>query len=190
MNMKYYGMIALVMAFIMNANAQTLYNGSFEEQGESEDTAAGWGRWGEWINRHNDWEPTRDGACLIAYHHWQITEPENSGIYQDVYGAQPDVRYTFKVYAMTDAPQEEGEAAPETIEIRLESTVDGQQKTVASKKYRFKDISTTADGRWSPLRISGTPINDKLRVLIIVEPGKGEKRGGTVKFDDAELVGS
>ena len=43
--------------------APELINGSFEEGGTPSDTAVGWTRWGEWINRETDWKPVRTGQA-------------------------------------------------------------------------------------------------------------------------------
>ena len=72
-----------------------------------------------------------------------------------------------------------------TIELRLESTVDGQQKLVASKFYKVAELP--AD-QWQKLTVTGMPLNDTLRVLVVVTPSpQNGSRGGAVRFDDAFL---
>lgn len=177
-----------VVSLAFQAGAQTLQNPSFEQEGDASDRASSWGRWGEWMNRETAWTPVRDGECLIGYHHWEIADSNSSGFYQDVDNASPDKEYNFKIYAMRDDPYGADECAPSSVELRLESTVDGRQVTVGSKMYEFKDIDTTLSGSWSPLRVSGKPRNNTLRVVVIVDPCVEGKRGGTLKFDDASLI--
>ncbi len=173
--------VALMMWAAVSARAQ-MVNPSFEDEGEQGDLAAGWLRWGDWMNREAAWTPVKDGSCIIGYHHWQIEKTDNSGLYQDmkVTAGQP---YTFTVYANADKPADAKTA--ENVELRLETTVNDQQSTVASKTYNLSDLATGSD--WSKLQVSGTAPNDTLRVLIIVTPAKEGPRGGAVKFDDASL---
>ncbi len=180
--------IATALTLVLQAGAQTLQNPSFEQEGVGMDQAESWERWGNWINRETEWTPVRDGNCLIGYHHWKIESSDSSGLYQDIQNAEPNKEYTFKVYAMRDDPYNADECSPASIEVRLESTVNGQQVTVGKKTYEYNDISTTLSGTWTPLRVSGTPREDTLRVVLIIEPCKEGKRGGTLKFDDAALI--
>jgi hypothetical protein len=176
--------VAAVLALsVISASAQTLVNPSFETEGPQGDLAAGWSRWGDWMNRETGWTPVKDGVCLIGYHHWQIEKSENSGLYQDVL-VESGKSYTFSVFANGDQATDSSKN-PETVELRLESTVGGVQSTVASKTYSFKDLASGTE--WSLLRVSGTAPNTTLRVLVIVNPAKEGPRGGAVKFDQATL---
>ncbi|MDD2237932.1 MAG: carbohydrate binding domain-containing protein [Kiritimatiellae bacterium] len=181
-------LIGSVLSLVIQAGAQTLQNPSFEQEGVGADQAESWERWGDWINRETEWTPVRDGSCMIGYHHWKIENSNSSGLYQDIENVTPGKEYTFKVYAMRDDPYNADECPPSSIELRLESTVDGQQVTVGSKVYKFNDISTTLSGTWTPLRVSAKPRNSTLRPVIIVEPCIEGKRGGTLKLDDAALI--
>jgi hypothetical protein len=174
--------IALFMMAAVSARAQ-LVNASFETAGEQEDLAQGWSRWGDWMNRESVWTPVRDGTCLIGYHHWQIEKSDNSGLYQDT-KVTAGQNYTFSIYANADVSADSKNA--ETVELRLESTVDGKQSTLASKMYNLADIATGTD--WSKLQISAVAPNDSLRVLVIVNPSKEGPRGGALKFDASELT--
>ena len=84
-----------------------LRNGSFEMVENAEnasDRAQSWNRWGQWFNRQDNWQPKKDGECMLAYHHWKIESNDNSGVYQDVTGLSPGERVTFTVYALGDKP--------------------------------------------------------------------------------------
>lgn len=178
-------MIMVVFAtMVAMSHAQTLKNASFEEAGTDMDLAAHWGRWGAWINRETDWTPVRNGTCIMGYHHWELENADNSGFYQDVEDIKAGRDYTFRVYANLD-PAKDGAANPTEIELRLESSLDGQQVTVNSEHYNLEDVATGE--AWSPLTVSGHAANDTLRVLVIVYPSQGGPRGGAIKFDDASL---
>jgi hypothetical protein len=167
----------------VSAQAQ-LVNSSFENKGPQDDQAEGWLRWGDWMNRETTWTPVKDGTCLIGYHHWQIEKSDNSGLYQDmkVIAGQ---NYTFSIYANADKSTDSSKNA-ETVELRIESTVNGTQATVASKIYNLSDIASGTD--WSKLQISAVAPNENLRALIVVSPSKEGPRGGSLKFDAAELA--
>ena len=187
--MKRFALLSLVAALFctLQAGAQTLYNASFEQEGESADLASSWSRWGDWVNRETGWTPVHDGSCLIGYHHWEISGEGTSGLYQDLSNADPAKQYTFKIYAMRDDPTEPDQCGPSYAEVRLESTVDGKQIVVASQRCEIGDISTTLSGSWTALTVTGKPINNTLRVLVIAEACREGKRGGSLKFDDASL---
>jgi hypothetical protein len=161
-----------------------LVNPSFEEPGDATDRAAGWGRWGDWFNREEGWTPVHSGHCILGYHHWQISNPNPSTVYQNITGAIRGTLYTFGVYLSVDKAKEPAKNAL-TVEMRLESTVGGRQKIVASKLYQMADFP--ADD-WQKLIVTGAPTNDTLRVLIIVTPSPVDgTRGGALRFDDAFL---
>jgi hypothetical protein len=161
-----------------------LVNPSFEDRGESADRAAGWERWGHWFNREEGWTPVRTGHCILGYHHWEIPDPSDSGVFQDVHGAVKGTAYTFGIYANLDKAKDTNQDA-QTIEMRLESTVDGKQQTLASKVYKVADMKPD---EWEKLAVTGAPTNDTLRVLVIVTPGAVDGlRGGAIRFDDAFL---
>lgn len=174
--------VGLLMMAAVAAQAQ-MVNSSFENAGQADDQAEGWLRWGDWMNRESGWTPVKDGVCIIGYHHWQIEKGDNSGLYQDM-KVEAGKNYTFSIYANADVSADSKNA--ESVELRLESTVNGTQATVSSKTYNLSDLATGAD--WSKLQVSGVAPNDSLRVLVIVNPSKESPRGGAVKFDAAELV--
>lgn len=174
--------VALWMMAAVSAQAQ-LANPSFENEGASSDMAESWSRWGDWMNRETGWTPVKDGACIIGYHHWQIEKSDNSGLYQDV-KVTAGQKYTFSIFANSDNSADSKNAA--SVELRLESTVNGEQSTLASKVYNLSDIASGTD--WSKLEVSAVAANDSLRVLVIVNPSKESPRGGALKFDAAELT--
>lgn len=174
--------IGLLMMAAVSVQAQ-LVNPSFENKGPQDDQAEGWLRWGDWMNRESGWTPVKDGGCIIGYHHWQIEKPDNSGLYQDM-KVEAGKNYTFSIYANSDKPTDASKNA-ESVELRIESTVNGTQATVASKTYSLADIASGTD--WSKLEISAVAPNDTLRVLIVVNPSKEGPRGGALKFDAASL---
>jgi len=175
-----------LMTSIMAVSGQTLVNPSFEDPADASDIAKGWNRWGDWINRETGWTPVKDGACIIGYHHWQIEKSDNSGLWQEV-KVTPGKKYAFSIYANDDRSGKDSKDA-ESVELRLETTVNGQQSTVASKVYKVTDLATGGD--WSQLKVEATAPNDTLRVLVVVQPDKNGPRGGAVKFDQAELKSS
>jgi hypothetical protein len=105
-------------------------------------------------------------------------------VYQDVTGAVKGTRYTFGIYASADKAKDASKNAV-GIELRLESTVDGHQVTIASKLYKVAELPPDA---WQKLTVTGASTNDALRVLVIVTPSpENGTRGGALRFDDAFL---
>lgn len=181
--------LAVIAAILVGAMhpawSGALVNGSFEQEGETPDRAAGWARWGDWLNRETSWRPTRSGKCLLAYHHGRIRKSDSSGLWQDVREVPRGAPVTFSVYASADQA-ENGKEDFAAVELRLETTLYGEQSTVASHKWSREAIET--NGRWSRLAVHGVAPTELLRVLIIVYPGAGgTTRGGAVKFDEARL---
>ena len=178
------GIVSAKVVVLEDVVLPRLTNPAFEDPGDATDRAAGWGRWGQWMNREEGWTPVHSGHCLLGYHHWEITDANESGIYQDVEHAVKGVRYTFGIYANLDKAKNPTRDAL-TIELRLESIIDGQQQIVVSKLYKVADF---APDRWEKLAVSGAPVNDSLRVLVIVKPSpQNGTRGGAIRFDDAFL---
>ena len=178
------GVLSAKVAVVEDIALPKLINPSFEEQGEATDRAAGWGRWGDWFNREEGWTPVRSGHCILGYHHWEIPSARDSGVYQDVAGVTRGALYTFGIYVSVDKAKNPSKDAV-SIELRLESTADGSQQTVASKLYKVADLP--ADN-WQKLTVSGSANGDTLRVLVIVTPSPADgTRGGALRFDDAFL---
>lgn len=174
---------ALVWTAAAAVQAQELQNGSFEDPETAAenpwgDLAAHWGRWGSWMNRETGWTPTRSGTCIIGYHHWEITDNDTSGLYQDVQGVAAGKLATFSVYAMKD----EGSNI-ESFELRLEPLNGGE--AVGSRIYSAGEIGTAS---WSKLSVDGKTVGDGVRVLVIIKPKQGGDRSGAVKIEDAELL--
>jgi len=176
------GIITLALALMAPAG-ELLKNPSFE-QSEQEvdnpygDLAAHWGRWGNWMNREEKWKPTHHGRCLIGYHHWQVEEGADSGIFQDVEDLPPASKCTFSVYASRDA-----RTNVESVELRLEPLKGG--KELASQTFKPDDIKANA---WTELSVTGENVTQGIRALVIVKPKSGKGREGALKFDDASLV--
>lgn len=160
-----------------------LKNPSFEEgepgaENVHGDLAYHWGRWGNWFNRELLWKPTRNGKCMMGYHHWRIEEESSSGIYQDIPDAPAGANGTFIVRAYQDKGTN-----LENVELRIEK--GGSGDTLASRVYPGKNLP---EGSWSKLSVSLTDCPEGgIRVLIIVTPSPEEPREGCLKFDDAEL---
>ncbi len=178
------GTVSAKVTITGDAAAPKLVNPSFEDPGDSADRAAGWGRWGQWFNREDSWSPVRTGRCILGYHHWQIPDAKDSGVFQDVQGAVKGTSYTFGIYVNLDKAKDASQDAL-NIELRLESVIDGQPKTLASKVYKVADLKPD---EWEQLTVAGAPENDTLRVLVIVTPSPVDgTRGGAIRFDDASL---
>ena len=173
------------------ANAKTsenlLVNGSFEiaSSDTSTDRARNWNHWGHWLNRESGWTPTREGDCLLGYHHWRIEQADSSGWYQDIKDLRPGVRYTFSVWSMRDVPAAD-KYGPQSVELRIEG-IDGEKTwQVASCTYKASDLA--ANGDWSLLHVTGTIPTATARVLIIVDPSRQLPRDAALKFDAASLT--
>lgn len=179
------GAVVLAMSVALiatQAQAQKLLNGSFEDPEQEMDNpygdlAAHWGRWGCWINRESAWKPVRDGKCLIGYHHWEIEEASESGIYQDIEGAPSDAECTFTIEAYKDS----GSNA-ESVELRIEKA--GGYETLASKIFPLSELKGNG---WQKLSVTGRTGAEGVRVLVVVKPASDGERKGALKFDDAAL---
>jgi hypothetical protein len=183
--MRFLGLSAAALWSTAMVAAAGLRNGSFEEQGEAPDRAAAWSRWGDWFNRETSWKPTRTGKCLLAYHHWQIQKTDSSGVWQDIADVPRGAEAVFSVYATADKVGQ-GEQAFQAVELRMETTMYGEQSTIISRRWGRDAIET--DGCWSRLQVRSVLPTDHVRVLIIVYPAEGSApRGGAVKFDDARF---
>ena len=173
--------IALGWATGAAAAGVKLANKSFEDPDTEADNpygdlAAGWGRWGAWINRESEWKPTKQGKCMIGYHHWEIEDGNTSGIYQDLPGTPAGAEVTFSVYASRDK-----DTNAQWIEMRLEPFNGGE--TLASKIFPMEMVKKG----WDRLEVTGKSPAEGVRVLVIVKPAEGEDRRGCVKLDDADV---
>lgn len=178
-------MVLLVGALWVQGAENLLENASFEEEGSSPDRSAGWNWWGDWMNRECGWAPLRDGACMTGYHHWEIENAETSGLYQDL-KVEPGKMYTFSVWVNADLGDEDKDPA-QKVELRMETPLGDQQATIESQIYQVRYLAQGDE--WSRLRIQSVAPREDLRVLIIVHPaGKGARRTGALKFDEASLT--
>ncbi|MGH8048455.1 MAG: hypothetical protein ACREKL_14530 [Chthoniobacterales bacterium] len=165
--------------------APHLQNTSFETAGSSEVSADHWGTWGEGVARVTDWKPVKIGTAMMAYKHWETKSDDNSGMFQDALFIKAGSKYRFVVPVFLDKPDFGG--SPKSIELRLESTINGAQVTVASKTFDLAAASAALPySKWTPLEVIGTAPVDGLRVLIVVSPQQGQ-RGGSVKMDAVRL---
>ena len=164
-----------------SANAQQLKNSSFEESKDKKkphfEEAADWGRWGAYINRHDDWDTPHNGKCMLAYHHWQISDNETSGVYQDVEKAVAGATYEFSVYVFVDK-----DANVDNIELKIEKLWGNGP--VTAKKFYLGSIKV---GSWERLSVQGTPDEAGFRSTLVVAPAKDKARSGSIKFDDAKI---
>jgi hypothetical protein len=178
------GVASARVVVLDHSPAPQLVNSSFEDPGEAADRAAGWGRWGHWFDREDGWIPVHTGHCLLGYHHWEIPDSKDSGVFQDIKNAVKGTEYTFGIYVNLDKTRDARQDAI-SIELRLESTVDGRQQTLASKLCKVADLRPD---QWERLTVTGAPVNDTLRVLVIVTPSPRDgTRSGALRFDDAFL---
>jgi hypothetical protein len=176
-------LLGLLAPFAAGAGQNLLQNPSFEEKGEQNDLARYWNRWGQWINRETGWVPTHNGSCLLGYHHWQIEDSQNSGVWQDIAQVKAGQRFKFSACVMADKPDK---GAPfQKLELRLEATRDGRQVTIASVTYTADELP--AGNTWHEISVTGTTPENNLRVLIVLTPASQGPRGGAVKIDDAAL---
>lgn len=177
---------AMLALACMNSGAAQdevlLRNASFEDPKQQDnwfaDQAAHWERWGDWINRETSWQPTREGECLIGYHYWRVQGDTSSGLYQDIPNASRGVQYTFSIQVFKDPG-----ANMESIEVRLEPSGGGA--ALASRTYMVRSLKSK---EWAELSVSGRPLTDGIRVLVIVNPQRGRSRQGALKFDQAVLT--
>lgn len=180
--------ITLALAFwsspVLRAEAPlpALRNPSFEVAGEKPKEIPGWGVWGGGIDRVDQWKPTHSGEAMVGYKHWVIRDASDSGLFQDVDTASFGSKYEFSVWVYVDQTKDRAFGG---IELRLESTVDNRQVTVASNTMASPDIPS---GRWVKLSVRGTAPVSNLRVLVVFFPSVEEPRGGAVKIDDAQIT--
>jgi len=78
-------------------------------------------------------DPGSQRALHPGYHHWQVSDAKDSGIYQDVEYVVKGMTYTFGIYIKFGQAQKPSQNA-RTVELRLESIVEGQPQAVASKR--------------------------------------------------------
>ena len=162
-----------------------LVNASFEEGGTPPDTAVGWTRWGEWINRETDWKPVRTGKAVLGYHHWQIPSEADSGVWQEVKDVKAGQKVKFSIFLMVD-PVSGNQARAEYVELRLEYSKNGWQEVLAQKRVPLKNFP--ADEAWHPVEVEGEACADGIRVVVAIMPSLDEApRAGAVKFDDAKI---
>ena len=165
--------------------APELINGSFEEGGTTSDTAVGWTRWGEWINRETDWKPVRTGQAVLGYHHWQIPSEADSGVWQEVKGLKVGQKVKFSIFMMVDSVSG-NQARAEYVELRLEYSKNGWQEILAQKRVPLKDFPT--DEAWHAVEVEGVASTEELRVVLSITPSLDEiPKAGAVKFDDAKI---
>ncbi len=173
--------LALLIGASLAFGGDVVVNGSFEAP-ESQldnpfgDLAAGWGRWGNWVNRETDWKPTKKGGCLMGYHHWRIEEGDTSGFYQDILEVAEGSPVTFTVYVSRDK-----DTNAESVELRIEK-LNGEGQ-IASQIYPVQQIA----GGWDKLSVSGVSSGEGVRVVVVVKPRAEGERKGALKFDEAEV---
>ena len=111
------------------------------------DAAERWATWGD------GWRSDALGLQRgVAHGH--------AGAWQDV-SVAPGIRHRFAVEVQVDA------AASGQLGLRLEAPYDPPIHLAR----RTIDLATLPPGVWVPLQISGTAASDRLRTVILVEPG-------------------
>ncbi|OQA26919.1 MAG: hypothetical protein BWY59_01226 [Verrucomicrobia bacterium ADurb.Bin345] len=162
-------------------SAQLLKNASFETPLDPEnwgcDQPAHWIRWGNWMNRETAWAPTKNGECLIGFHHFRLKGPDNAGFYQDIRDAKQGALCTFTIHAWKDK-------GSNFDEVRLEMHSYHGGSVLTTAVYRASSIK---EDRWTPLTLTGRNPAEGLRVMVVVEPKPSGLRKGALKFDDAEF---
>lgn len=92
----------------------------------------------------------------------------------------------FSIYATSDAPTENDQDPSQSVELRIDTTIYGEQTTVVSQTWPVSAIET--DGRWSRLAIQTVAPGDHLRVLVLVHSLSNEEiQNETLKLDEARL---
>ena len=162
-----------------------LDNASFERAGDDARPGA-WPGWGPDLRRETGWTPTRESSAILAFHHWESTTTDNSGVWQDVAGLTPGERYRFSIAATSDAVPA-GRLPFAAIELRLEAEHEGMRLTLASRTYRHTDL--LASPAWNELAVEAAAPGDTVRALIVVTPAPGphDQRAGALKLDTARL---
>jgi hypothetical protein len=167
---------------VAGAEESLLKNGSFETPLDPDnwpcDMAASWIRWGSWMNREAFWAPTKDGECMMGFHHFRLRGPDNAGFYQDVKDAKAGGKYNFRIFAWQDKGSN-----VEEVELQFHSFHGGSM--VTSRLFRASSIK---EDQWTELGMSATIPSDGLRVMVVVQPKVSGLRKGAMKFDAATLV--
>lgn len=172
----------LLAGFAAAASAGTIRNPSFEEPADTNRAdcaqAADWETSGTWWRRETGWQPRHWGPCMMAYHHWRVTEPAPSGFHQDVSGIPPNTSVRFSIFVSSDA-----DANFQTLEIRIEP--QGGGAPLAAQVLTTKSLKDTD---WRQVSVATiTPPSGAIRVAVLVSPAAGHPRRGAIRFDDASL---
>ncbi len=167
------------------AGLSFLTNGSFEEGDADPDSPAGWFRWTDELRRETGWQPVREGACVLGYHHWEVGSDDSSGAWQDV-ATEPGTAVSWEVFANLD-PGKSGSNPPAAVELRLEGLrPDGSVLTLATRTWKASELAT-GDG-WSRLTLPGVAATGTTRALLAVYPAEEGPRDGALKLDAASLT--
>lgn len=153
------------------ATDSLLENGSFSSNGGS--LPAGWSGWGS-------------ASCNGSAVSWALGR--GAGIWQDVV-VEPGQRYIFAINARRGgAADDQLRSNSSSVELRLESSIAGEQVTVNSQSLKAANL--TAGTAWTRLSVSGTAASDKLRVLVVGSSSAdadADAGGGTVQWSNASL---
>ena len=164
----------------LDAGQNLLFNGSFESS-LSNGSAAGWATYGGNITRETGWSPVRDGSALLAYRHWEVSNTQPSGAYQELIGLVPGQQYVFTVYANRDDVS--ANQLADQLELRVE-TISSPTMRLESSFHGVSEIATGEE--WSRVQLRFTATDTRHRVSIVMYPGSGT-RDGAVKFDGVRL---
>lgn len=146
------------------------------------DQAAGWRRWGAWVNRHLSgpgWE-ARTGDGLVAYHHWQ-SDTADAGWYQDVSNLVGGVVYRFSVYVLWEPT-----CNASNVELSVENPEDGQLLGV--NRFVREDFRPHWTPAWVHARIPAGQTAARFRIRCVHGfGGETAPAAGCIKFDDASV---
>jgi hypothetical protein len=174
--------IWVACGFLVTAASAHLKNISFENPDANPAKPAHWGVWGDKLERVTEWRPTLEGDAMIAYKHWELSgsHTASSGIFQDADHIEAGRTYEFTLGGYADAP--DWGSLGGRLEIRLESTVNGQQVFLDRESVPFDAFL----GEWRKMTIRATPPVDNLRAVVEFFPASGGK-GGAIKIDLTDI---
>lgn len=169
------------------AEGGILSNPGFDEPKSDQvvecDEAAGWERWGAWVNRHkhgSEWR-ARNGRALVAYHHWESDSP-TAGWSQTVTNLEAGATYRFSVWAQWDP-----NCNASNVELRIEP--DGASRFQLVEQYTAARVGKI----WTYLCVQGKMPADATAARLVIQcthgfAGDTADASGAIKFDDAELT--
>ncbi len=163
----------------LDAGVNLVSNPSFESGGSLPNN---WATFGAQMTRQSGWTPVRDGSALLAFRHWEVTNGNDQGAFQDLSGLTVGEPYVFTVYANRDTVQP-GRSLAESVTLRIEE-IGSPIRVNESVTFNVEEIATGS--RWSRLQVRFIATKASQRIVIAATPGSGN-RDGAVKFDGVHL---